>query len=404
MDCTTTDVPTNVHDSPGKDSSSSDDDVPLSKLLKRTPSDEKQLSGNTRRLTYSSNANSKKDKSASDDSDDEPLIKMKTISAPAKKPVRKGNTSPRSKDTNNKKADDSSDNEPLINIAKVSSKAAKKHFSVPLKKSVDTKKKESLDDNDSSDHSSDDELLSELAKKLPSQHQRKASRKANPVMKSKRNAARKTVKYAESSSGGSDYEPHATIKRKWTKAPKELKTSSNSKKTRQKIKNKSLKDPSSSDNSSDDDDVPLVNLITEKKKPVKKNTKKTTLSQGRKRRGLSDESSDDEPLINLVKKSRTDKRTKNKTKASALKKRGTALKRPRKMPVSGSSSNCSDDEPLTKAAKHPQVTKILRIILERCDGEEAGTTGSLNKTNTDTPIEEKSSSEEEGSEESPEEE
>ncbi|XP_045915686.1 nucleolar protein dao-5-like isoform X3 [Micropterus dolomieu] len=354
MDCSTTDVPTNVHDSPGKDSSSSDDDVPLSKLLKRTPSDEKQLSGNTRRLTYSSNANSKKDKSASDDSDDEPLIKMKTISAPAKKPVRKGNTSPRSKDTNNKKADDSSDNEPLINIAKVSSKAAKKHFSVPLKKSVDTKKKESLDDNDSSDHSSDDELLSELAKKLPSQHQRKASRKANPVMKSKRNAARKTVKYAESSSGGSDYEPHATIKRKWTKAPKELKTSSNSKKTRQKIKNKSLKDPSSSDNSSDDDDVPLVNLITEKKKPVKKNTKKTTLSQGRKRRG--------------------------------------------------SSSNCSDDEPLTKAAKHPQVTKILRIILERCDGEEAGTTGSLNKTNTDTPIEEKSSSEEEGSEESPEEE
>lgn len=137
-----------MSDWPGKDSSSSDDDVPLSKLLKRTPSDEKQLSGITRRLTYSSNANSKKDKSgedsklktlstilpaevkyvqldillplkangtkfcfcksspvvASDDSDDEPLIKMKTISAPAKKPVRKGNTSPRSKDTNNKKA------------------------------------------------------------------------------------------------------------------------------------------------------------------------------------------------------------------------------------------------------------------------------------------------------------
>lgn len=43
MDCSTTDVPTNVHDSPGKDSSSSDDDVPLSKLLKRTPSDEKHF-------------------------------------------------------------------------------------------------------------------------------------------------------------------------------------------------------------------------------------------------------------------------------------------------------------------------------------------------------------------------
>lgn len=33
-----------------------------------------------------------------------------------------------------------------------------------------------------------------------------------------------------------------------------------------------------------------------------------------------------------------------------------------------------------KAAKHPQVTKIVRIILERCDGEE---TQSLNRTGTD---------------------
>lgn len=37
--------------------------------------------------------------------------------------------------------DDSSDNEPLIKIAKVSSKAAKKPFSVPPKRTVDTKKK-----------------------------------------------------------------------------------------------------------------------------------------------------------------------------------------------------------------------------------------------------------------------
>lgn len=38
------------------------------------------------------------------------------------------------------KMDDSSDNEPLIKIAKVASKAEKKPFSVPPKKSVDTKK------------------------------------------------------------------------------------------------------------------------------------------------------------------------------------------------------------------------------------------------------------------------
>lgn len=51
---------------------------------------------------------------------------------------------------------------------------------------------------------------------------------------------------------------------------------------------------------------------------------------------------------------------------------------------SGLSSNSSDNEPSVKAAKHPQVTKILRIILERCDGEDAGATGSLNKTKTGT--------------------
>lgn len=51
---------------------------------------------------------------------------------------------------------------------------------------------------------------------------------------------------------------------------------------------------------------------------------------------------------------------------------------------SGSSHNRSDDEPLIKAARHPQVTKILRIILERCDGEETGSARSLNKTSAGT--------------------
>lgn len=197
----------------GKNSSNSDDDVPLSKLQARPRSEEKRSRENRHR----SNSNSEKDKSgednkynrlstilpvevkyfqldilwtlkakgakfctfisspvvASDDSsDDEPLIKMKTVSTPAKKPVKKDNRSSRSNGTNNKKAggyiaichppyfscvfwflsgmdafifcvtvsdvntDASSDNEPLIKIAKVSPKAAKKP-----KKSVDTKKK-----------------------------------------------------------------------------------------------------------------------------------------------------------------------------------------------------------------------------------------------------------------------
>lgn len=51
----------------------------------------------------------------------------------------------------------------------------------------------------------------------------------------------------------------------------------------------------------------------------------------------------------------------------------------------GSENNSSDDEPLIhQAAKHPQVTKILRIILERCDGEETAATQSLNQTTTGT--------------------
>lgn len=54
----------------------------------------------------------------------------------------------------------------------------------------------------------------------------------------------------------------------------------------------------------------------------------------------SDESSEDEPLINLVKKNRTNKQTKNKRKASSPKKRGTAPQKPRKKLVSG-----KDDEP-----------------------------------------------------------
>lgn len=51
--------------------------------------------------------------------------------------------------------------------------------------------------------------------------------------------------------------------------------------------------------------------------------------------GLPEESSEDEPLINLVKKNRTDKQTKSKTKASALEKRDTTPEKPRKMLVSG---------------------------------------------------------------------
>ncbi|XP_078124393.1 uncharacterized protein LOC144529269 [Sander vitreus] len=114
MDCSTADLPNDVvHDSPGNGSSCSDDDVPLSGLLTKPHSKEKQSRENTR----SSKTNSEKDKSA----------------MAAKKPEKKDNTSLRSNGTDNKKAggtdddddDDSSDNEPLKKIAKKPSKALK---------------------------------------------------------------------------------------------------------------------------------------------------------------------------------------------------------------------------------------------------------------------------------------
>lgn len=50
---------------------------------------------------------------------------------------------------------------------------------------------------------------------------------------------------------------------------------------------------------------------------------------------------------------------------------------------SGPSSNNSDDEPFIKVAKHPQVTKVVKIILKRCDGEETGSR-SLDQTTAGT--------------------
>uniref|UniRef100_G3NCC4 Uncharacterized protein n=1 Tax=Gasterosteus aculeatus TaxID=69293 RepID=G3NCC4_GASAC len=233
MDCSTDDV---AHDSPGNNGSCSDDDVPFSKLMNKPRREEKPSRGNGHR----SSSNSAKDKSASpveasdDSSDDKPLIKKKIVSAPpAKKIEKKGNKSIRSNGTNDKadtNSDDGSDNEALKTIPKKSSKAAKNSISKASKKSVPSKKKELLED----DKSSGDEHSIEPRKK--SYPKRKASctppRKVAPVVKSKRNLGREKVKYAESSTDGSDNEPLSTLMRKKAQAPKGQTTSPNSKKTK----------------------------------------------------------------------------------------------------------------------------------------------------------------------------
>lgn len=183
------------------------------------------------------------------------------------------------------------------------------------------------------------------------------------------------VKYAESSSDSSDNEPLVKIKKTTTK---EQKISAGKKKKSVKGRQQVISNEFNSvcwrtslfvfvkelsAGNSSDDGVLLVNLIAKKKKQLKKNTKTKTVSQGTASKnrqgilkahiilneciklhsllipavtdvsGVSDESSDDEPLINLVKKNQT--RNKTNTKASVPKKRDTTPKKPQKKPVSG---------------------------------------------------------------------
>ncbi|XP_029022284.1 uncharacterized protein LOC114865370 isoform X3 [Betta splendens] len=391
--------------------SADSDDEPLIKI--KTALAAKPPEGKEKKSPRSKGTNKKKDVDIDECSDNEPLIKLvrkscKATKTPPKKSVNekkqvvdsdassddkllvKTKTSALTKKAEKKETisksngthnltTDSSDNEPLIKIAR--SAAAKKSSSVTPRDCIDKKKRELSADSDDSD----DEPLSELAKKLKAQKQKKGPvvSSEKEILKPKRNRSRKIVKYAESSSNTSDDEPLATIKKKSTKTVQEKKTRADNK-TKTKCTYRSSEVGSLEKGS--DDDVPLVNLM-KKMKPLKKNTKTTTVSQrsaSRKRQGVSDESSDDEPLINLIKKNQMDDQTTRKTKASAPKKRETPPKKPIKIPVSGLSSNNSVGEGLIKSAKHPQVTKIIRILLERCD-EDAGPTGDFNQTKTEAP-------------------
>ncbi|XP_037549439.1 nucleolin 1 [Nematolebias whitei] len=319
---------------PDKDNSSSEDDfIPLSKLLEK-PKLNKSSRDNGHSLTSNTNSKTNKD----DSSDDEPQIKKK-------KGKKKAAPSKPEPDT-----DGDSDNEPLIKIAKTS-KPAKKRSSVTPKKSANRKREASPDKHESSD----DEPLIEIAKKLQPRQKRRASlaspKQATPGFKSQRNAARKSVNYAEThSEHSSDDEPLATLTKKRSDAPKDKTTSSN----RRGRRAKTQKDSSSSEKNSDEDDVPLTKLVSRKK-----NAKKSNVSRGRlakKTKETSDGSSDDEPLVHPVKT--------NKTKASTQKKK---TKSPRKKPPTDESSNVSEDEATAPTLKHPQVTKTARVLLKRCD-------------------------------------
>ncbi|MEQ2266582.1 hypothetical protein XENORESO_011208 [Xenotaenia resolanae] len=77
-----------------------------------------------------------------------------------------------------------------------------------------------------------------------------------------------------------------------------------------------------------------------------------------------DDSSDDDALVN-----RSDQRTKSKTKR---KNHGKTWK---DVP-----SSISDEEAVIKAAKHTEVTRMVKISLQRCDGEDKESTGPITST------------------------
>ncbi|XP_049458938.1 nucleolar protein dao-5-like isoform X4 [Epinephelus fuscoguttatus] len=398
------------------------DDEPLSELREKLhPQHQRKSPGGPPRKTAplmksKRNAARKKVKyteSSSDSSDDEALAAMKTKLT---KTPKEQKTSANSKQTKPKhkdktpEGDDSSctdDDVPLSKLLiKPCSEEKQSHEDTHSSISVSKKdKSESLDE----DNTSDDEPLSELREKLHPQRQKKSpggpSRKAAPVLKSKRNAARKKVKYTESFSDSSDDEALATMKRKLTKTPKEQKTSANSKQAKPKHKDKSTEESLDEDNSSDYEPLSelkkKLNPQRQRKSPGGPSRKAAPVMKSKRNAARKKDSSsdDDVPLVNLIAK-RKKPMKKNTKMTTASRSRASRKRRV-------SSGNISDDEPLIKAARHPQVTKLLRIVLRRCDGEEGVDTGtgSLNKSSAATTIEEKTLKEEsEGSEKSPEEE
>ncbi|XP_062265289.1 uncharacterized protein LOC133972083 [Platichthys flesus] len=314
-------------------------------------------------------------------SSDEPLIKKKTNLA-TEKPVKKANAS-RSQSTKKK-----ADLEPVIKITKT----AMRPFSAPPKESVSTEKK-------ASDPSSGDEPLIRMKTKKPGKKENicgialKKARKGELscetrqtilVLRNEGCSMRAIAKKLKMSYNGVYYTLQRTAQ---TGSTQSRKRSGRPRCTTQQ-EDKYIKLVSSLSNRRLTGPQLAASLNGTRETPVSTSTVKRRLRDA----GLlaSDHSSDDEPLatekpvkkanasrsrstkkkaelISLVKKNHTDRERKTKTKSKTQ--RNT--KKPRKTSVSGSSSDGSDDDTIT-AAKNPQVTKPLRIILERCDSDNAG--------------------------------
>lgn len=185
------------------------------------------------------------------------------------------------------------------------------------------------------------------------------------------------MNYVESFSDSSDDQPPASLKKKKTNVAKRGKTSRKTKRT-----NKQSRDGDSSS-----DDEPLSKTASRlQSRPKRTSSAKTsekttpdiksrrTAAMYRVRYVETSSHSSDEPLASVKKR-----------KASRRKLRSSSTK---EIWEDSASSN-SDNEFLIKAAKHAQVTKVVKVMVERCSIQDILAATRPNQTTTEETTAEK---------------
>ncbi|XP_014034105.1 nucleolar and coiled-body phosphoprotein 1 isoform X2 [Salmo salar] len=287
-------------------------------------------------------------------------------------------------ETRTESLDDSSDDEPLIALVKKKPQHIE-HNGTPGEKDQnrqpEPESKNSTRKDSGLDDTSDDEPLTKLVNKLPSAKKSTVQAKRPGNTNSKRgtgNGIKKTNnKFTgstqnEDSYDSSDDEPLIKMVKKipkqtslpFKKRPFNTAREVNDVKKRRNIsQNKISTDSSSSDSS---DDMPLTKMVDKLKTQMRTKTPTTTV---RKTPGIkkprkvlkkhnrsietSDDSSDDEPLINLTKKSPSKETERTMLKKCVAKESNSNNCNKIKGKISREEEVSSDDEPLINLVKKP---------------------------------------------------
>ncbi|XP_056154713.1 nucleolar protein dao-5-like isoform X2 [Lampris incognitus] len=359
----------------------SDDDIPLSNFLEKRQRDDTHQSENTQHWTLDSDESSGKDKSdkesCDDNDDDVPLVEFLKKSQGDQQQCQKTKCSALTSNTSLAKENDdgvSSDDEPLNELSNRVKTRPPTEVPLMLSRTRTKRSKNSAPEKlePSSDSSNEPLIKTNTRKSLSDKKVSSNGRKTKPK----------------------DDVPMVKLIDKQHKPVKKMPVSRT---TTTKRKRQDRKDGSS--DGSSDDDVPLAKLFTKHDEPAKKTPVSRSIPARRKKQAITDESSDDEPLTDLGKtklqRGARNATTPKRKRANASPKkaitpaRASPKKQSRKQTVSNrtmdeSSIDSSDVEPLIKITKHPQVTKFLRVALERCD-EELPVTDEVVKSGSNHP-------------------